>query len=87
MFNVDNRNNTQNNFYEIKISNQQININNQSKSVFKPNNITINNTSNKDKIYSHRLMEELIKNKIDEKTKEIITNVAKIINKNYLDFY
>ena len=84
--NDDNRNNTQNNFNEIKINNQQININNQSKSVFKPNNITINNTPNKDNIYSHRLIEELIKNKIDEKTKEIITNVAKIINENYLDF-
>ena len=75
--NDDNRNNTQNNFNEIKINNQQININNQSKSVFKPNNITINNTPNKDKIYSHRLMEELIKNKIDEKNKEIIQMLRK----------
>ena len=37
-------------------------------------------------MYSQRLMNELIKEKVDEQTLEIIKNVAKIIDEKFLDF-
>ena len=75
------------NFFNPNNKESQIKIN--KKSAFKPNNlnnqnnIIINNSQDK---YSHRLMEELITNKIDDKTMEIITQVAKKIDEKYLDF-
>ena len=38
-------------------------------------------------MYSHRLIDELIKNKIDDKTMENIIKMAKKIDENYLDFF
>ena len=73
-FNLINPNNNEN---KIKINEN---------SAFKPNNqnnIIINNSQDK---YSHRVMDELITNKIDDKTMEIITQVAKKIDEEYLDF-
>ena len=73
-FNLINPNNNEN---KIKINEN---------SAFKPNNqnnIIINNSQDK---YSHRVMDELITNKIDDKTMEIIIQVAKKIDEEYLDF-
>jgi len=84
--------NNQNTINEIKINKTPLNLinntlftnqnQNQNKSVFKPINISLK----KDNMYSHRLTEELAKNKIDGKTKEIIEKVAKKIDEQYLDF-
>ena len=38
-------------------------------------------------MYSHRLIDEIIKNKIDDKTMENIMKMAKIIDDQYLDFF
>ena len=67
-------------------NNNQNNNYNQSKSIFKPYNIVLNPLQNKNNMYSHRLIDELIKNKIDDKTMEIIINVAKKIDEKYLDY-
>ena len=86
--NINNINNNQNSINEIKMSDEQFDTNdkNQPKSDFKPNNIISKNPKDKDNIYSHRLIEELIRNKIDDKTMEIITNVVKKIDNQYLDY-
>ena len=83
----------QSNINEIKtntpqfsnINNNNLNKNNQGK-IFKPH-IIINTPQNKDNMYSHRLIDELIKNKIDDKTMENIIKMAKKIDENYLDFF
>ena len=93
--NVDNKLQNQNNINEIKMSkegfnninnNNQNNNYNQSKFIFKPYNVVLNPLQNKNNMYSHRLIDELIKNKIDDKTMEIIINVAKKIDEKYLDY-
>ena len=86
--NINKLNNNQNSINEIDMNNEQFDTNNknQQKSAFKPNNIISHNPKDKDNIYSHRLIEELIKNKIDDKTMEIITNVVKKIDNHYLDY-
>ena len=77
----------QNNINEIKMNKQEfVNSNiNENKILFKPN-IVINTPLNKNNMYSHRLIDELIKNKIDDNTMEKIIQVAKKIDENYLDF-
>ena len=72
-----------NKFNLINPNNNENKIQLNEKSAFKPNNIIINNSQDK---YSHRVMDELITNKIDDKTMEIITQVAKKIDEEYLDF-
>ena len=100
-FNINNKNNNinqinfinynniqnQNNINEIKMNKQEfVNSNiNENKILFKPN-IVINTPLNKNNMYSHRLIDELIKNKIDDNTMEKIIQVAKKIDENYLDF-
>lgn len=92
--NTDNKLHNQNSINEIKmnkeefnnINNNNLNNNIKSKSAFKPNNIIINAQQNKNNMYSHRLIDELIRNKIDDKTMEIIINVAKKIDEKYLDY-
>ena len=100
-FNINNKNNNinqinfinynniqnQNNINEIKMNKQEfVNSNiNENKNLFKPN-IIINTPLNKNNMYSHRLIDELIKNKIDDNTMEKIIQVAKKIDENYLDF-
>jgi hypothetical protein len=98
-FNVNNKNNNNDNINKINFinynnkiqnpnninSNNNLNNNNQSK-IFKPN-IIINTPQNKDNMYSHRLIDEIIKNKIDDKTMENIMKMAKIIDNQYLDFF
>ena len=100
-FNINNKNNNinqinfinynniqnQNNINEIKMNKQEfVNSNiNENKILFKPN-IIINTPLNKNNMYSHRLIDELIKNKIDDNTMEKIIQVAKKIDENYLDF-
>ena len=100
-FNINNKNNNinqinfinynniqnQNNINEIKMNKQEfVNSNiNENRNLFKPN-IIINTPLNKNNMYSHRLIDELIKNKIDDNTMEKIIQVAKKIDENYLDF-
>ncbi len=88
MMNTNNINS--NNINSININNNNINnINLSNNSAFKPNqNINLNNSSEKTNInmYSQRLMNELIKEKVDEQTLEIIKNVAKKIDEKFLDF-
>ena len=83
-------NNISNKFNLINSDKEQNKIKLNSKSAFKPgnpNNIIINNSKDKDNMYSHRLIEELTKNKIEDKTMEVITQVAKKIDSQYLDFF
>jgi len=83
-------NNISNKFNLINSDKEQNKIKLNSKSAFKPgnpNNIIINNSKDKDNMYSHRLIEELTKNKIEDKTMEVITQVAKKIDNQYLDFF
>ena len=83
-------NNMNNKFNLINSDKEQNKIKLNSKSAFKPgnpNNIIINNSQDKDNMYSHRLIEELTKNKIEDKTMEVITQVAKKIDSQYLDFF
>lgn len=73
-------NNMNNKFNLINSDKEQNKIKLNSKSAFKPgnpNNIIINNSQDKDNMYSHRLIEELTKNKIEDKIMEVITQVAK----------
>ena len=95
-FNIKNKNNNNDNINKINFINNNkiqnpnninnnLNNNNQSK-IFKPN-IIINTPQNKDNMYSHRLIDEIIKNKIDDKTMENIMKMAKIIDDQYLDFF
>ena len=81
--NTSNPINNLNKFNLINPNNNENKIQLNEKSAFKPNNIIINNSQDK---YSHRVMDELITNKIDDKTMEIITQVAKKIDEEYLDF-
>lgn len=86
--NINNLNsiNNINKFNLINSNNKKNKIQLNEKSAFRPNNpnnIIINNSQDK---YSHRVMDELITNKIDDKTMEIITQVAKKIDEEYLDF-
>ena len=86
--NINNLNsiNNINKFNLINSNNKENKIQLNEKSAFRPNNpnnIIINNSQDK---YSHRVMDELITNKIDDKTMEIITQVAKKIDEEYLDF-
>jgi hypothetical protein len=77
---INNNNNKINNINNINLSNN---------SAFKPNqNITINNSPEKpnNNMYSQRLINEIIKDQIDEETLEIIKNLAKIIDEKFLDF-
>ena len=100
-FNVNNKhNNNDNNINKINfinfnnkiqnpnnINNNNLNNNNNNQcKIFKPN-VIINTPQNKDNMYSHRLIDELIKNKIDDKTMENIIKMAKKIDENYLDFF
>jgi hypothetical protein len=84
-----NTSNSINNFNKFNLINPNNNENKikiNENSAFRPsnpNNIIINNSQDK---YSHRVMDELITNKIDDKTMEIITQVAKKIDEEYLDF-
>ena len=83
-------NNMSNKFNLINSDIEKNKIKLNSKSAFKPgnpNNIIINNSQDKDNMYSHRLIEELTKNKIEDKTMEVITQVAKKIDSQYLDFF
>ena len=83
-------NNMNNKFNLINSDKEQNKIKLNSKSAFKPgnpNNIIINNSQDKDNMYSHRLIEELTKNKIEDKIMEVITQVAKKIDSQYLDFF
>lgn len=83
-------NNMNNKFNLINSDKEQNKIKLNSKSAFKPgnpNNIIINNSKDKDNMYSHRLIEELTKNKIEDKIMEVITQVAKKIDSQYLDFF
>ena len=88
-FNNKNKSNTINEIKEkekeplnkINITPYSSPIHNPNKSAFKP----INNISNKDNMYSHRLMSELVKNKIEDKTMGIIIQVAKMIDEQLLD--
>ena len=83
-------NNMNNKFNLINSDKEQNKIKLNSKSDFKPgnpNNIIINNSQDKDNMYSHRLIEELTKNKIEDKIMEVITQVAKKIDSQYLDFF
>ena len=83
-------NNISNKFNLINSDKEQNKIKLNSKSAFKPgnpNNIIINNSQDKDNMYSHRLIEELTKNKIEDKIMEVITQVAKKIDSQYLDFF
>ena len=87
--NIINENNSINinNMSQSNINNIN-NINLSNNSAFKPNqNININNTNENPNtnMYSQRLMSELIKNKVDDNTLEIIKNVAKTIDEKYLD--
>ena len=80
-----------NNINSININNnlKKNNINNinlSNNSAFKPNqNINTNNSSENSNMYSQRLMSELIKDKVDDKSLEIIKNVAKKIDEHFLD--
>ena len=77
--NINNNNMNKNNINNINLSNN---------SAFKPNqniNIKPNNTTENNNMYSQRLMSELIKDKVDDKTLEIIKNVAKKIDEQFLD--
>ena len=77
--NINNNNMNNNNINNINLSNN---------SAFKPNqniNIKPNNTTENNNMYSQRLMSELIKDKVDDKTLEIIKNVAKKIDEQFLD--
>jgi hypothetical protein len=87
---LQNTNNISNRINLINSDKEQNKIKLNSKSAFKPgnpNNIIINNSQDKDNMYSHRLIEELTNNKIDDKTMEVITQVAKKIDSQYLDFF
>ena len=87
--NIINDNNSINiNKMNLNNINKNNNINLSNNSAFKPSqNININNTTEKTdtNMYSQRLMSELIKNKVDDKTLEIIKSVAKKIDEEYLD--
>jgi hypothetical protein len=77
--NINNNNMNKNNINNINLSNN---------SAFKPNqniNIKPNNSTENNNMYSQRLMSELIKDKVDDKTLEIIKNVAKKIDEQFLD--
>ena len=92
-FNFINANENMKNLNSININNiNQNNINNinlSNNSAFKPNqNIKINDNKSKEEanMYSQRLMSELIKkDKIDEKSLEVVKNVAKKIDEQFLD--
>ena len=68
-----------------KFSNNFLNKN----SAFKPNtnifNIKSNNSENNNNMYSQRIINELTKNAVDDKTMGIIEAVAKKIDEKYLD--
>lgn len=84
--NTSNPINNLNRFNLINPENNENKIQLNEKSAFKPNNpnnIIINDSQDK---YSHRVMDELITNNIEDKTMEIITRVAKKIDEEYLDF-
>jgi hypothetical protein len=84
---INNTNNT--NFFNINNNLNKNNINNinlSNNSAFKPNqNINTQNASENTNMYSQRLMSELIKDKVDDKSLEIIKNVAKTIDEKFLD--
>ena len=84
------QNQNQSNINEIKLKKPEIsniNTNNNQNKIFLNQNKIINTPQNKDNMYSHRLIDELIKNKIDDKTMEKIMQVAKKIDEYYLDFF
>ena len=68
--------------------NKKINLNNSNKnSAFKPNqNMNVNNSSQNanNNMYSQRIISALMKNEVDDKTLEIIKNVARKIDEQYL---
>ena len=68
--------------------NKKINLNNSNKnSAFKPNqNMNVNNSSQNENnnMYSQRIISALMKNEVDDKTLEIIKNVARKIDEQYL---
>ena len=84
---INNTNNT--NFFNINNNLNKNNINNinlSNNSAFKPNqNINTQNASENTNMYSQRLMSELIKDKVDDKSLEIIKSVAKTIDEKFLD--
>ena len=77
------------NFFNINNNLNKNNINNinlSNNSAFKPNkNINTQNATENTNMYSQRLMSELIKDKVDDKSLEIIKNVAKTIDEKFLD--
>ena len=81
--------NIPNNINTINNSINPNTINNKINSAFKPNqNININssndNSNNNNNMYSQRIISALMKNEVDNKTLEIIKNVAKKIDDQYL---
>ena len=81
-----------NNINFININNNNMkkkninNINLSNNSAFKPNqNINQNKSTENNNMYSQRLMNELIKDNVDDKSLEIIKNVAKKIDEQFLD--
>lgn len=85
--NIRNPNNINSININNNINNNNVNnINLSNNSAFKPNNnINANNSSENNNMFSQRLMSELIKDKVDEQSLEIIKNVAKIIDEQFLD--
>ena len=72
----------------LKNMSNNINLNNSNKnSAFKPNqNINVNNSSQNanNNMYSQRIISALMKNEVDDKTLEVIKNVARKIDEQYL---
>ena len=78
--------NMHNSINNINQNNNINNINLSNNSAFKPNkNINTNNSPENTNMYSQRLMSELIKDKVDDRSLEIIKNVAKKIDEQFLD--
>ena len=90
--NTDDMNNNNININNVNIKNlnninNEINLNNNNNSAFKPRqNTDISNSPQNmnNNMYSQRIISALMKNEVDDKTLEIIKNVARKIDEQYL---